>query len=306
VINKLRNHRLIAIALLFLILSAATAPLCQTPSTEEYEVVKIDTNLVTLNVSVTNKNRPVTGLATEDFQIQENGARVKPEYFDSQGPASIIFVLDISTSMRGEKWRNLREGLKDFLKKQETSDYTFIIFNEKARLVRQSITAKEFWKVFETIKPDGETALYDGLALAFDQVNCLSRRNKAIVLLSDGEDNRSTTTLATIQQEVATTHTTIYAVGIVIDSSAPIEERYRGRDLLKELASSTGGLSFFPTPIKLESTLQEITTEITNQYSFGYYPSNKKPGWRSIEVSLLKTNLRHNTKVRYQSRYMYK
>jgi len=308
VTNKLRSHRLLAITLLLLILCAVTTPLAQTPTdpTEEYDVVKIDTNLVTLNVSVTKKDHPVTGLVTEDFQILDNGANVKPEFFDAQSPASIIFVLDVSTSMRGERWKNLRRGLKQFLKEQkEASDYTLITFNECPRLISQSIDASDFWKIFTTLKPDGETALYDGLSVALDQTRALPRRNKAIVLLSDGEDNRSSNTLATVQQKVLATNTTIYAVGLLLDKRKSGPES-RGQKLLIDVAASTGGLSFFPTAQEIEKTLQKITADITNQYSFGYYPLNKTPGWRTVEVNLLKTNLRRSTKLRYQKRYMFK
>lgn len=285
---------------------AVTAPLAQTPTdpTQEYEVVKIDTNLVTLNVSVTNKDRPVTGLATDDFQIIENGATVNPKFFDAQGPSSIIFVLDVSTSMRGDRWKNLRHGLKQFLKEQkEASDYTLITFNECPRLISQSVDASDLWKIFGTLKPDGETALYDGLSLALDQTPLLSRRNKAIILLSDGDDNRSNNTLASVQQKVLSRNTTIYAVGLLLDKRTSSPE-WRGQKLLVDVASSTGGLSFFPEPREIAKTLQTITAHITNQYSFGYYSLSKEPGWRNIEVQLTR-RIKH-ANLRYQQRYFLK
>lgn len=115
-----------------------------------------------LNVSATKKNRPLTGLTDNDFRIIDNGVTVKPEVFEAQGPASIVFVIDTSTSMSGEKWHNLKEGLKKFLRKQPSStDYTLVVFNDKASLISQSIDADEFWKAFTAIRPDGETALYN-------------------------------------------------------------------------------------------------------------------------------------------------
>jgi VWFA-related protein len=253
---------------------------------------------------VTNKDRPVTGLVEHDFRIIDDGTPVKPEVFEARGPASIIFVIDTSTSMRGEKWRNLKEGLKQFLRKQQgTTDYTLVVFNDTASLISQSIDPAEFWKAFTAIRPDGETALYDGLATGLDQVNCIARHRKAVVLLSDGEDNKSKTDLAAIEHLVFKTHTTIYAVGIVIDSSQP--DRYRGRDLLQQLASHTGGMSFFPTAAKIESVLSIINAEIASHYSFGYYASNTStPGWRNVDVQL--TRYFKDTTLRYPSRYLLK
>jgi VWFA-related protein len=303
-----KNHRLQFIALLLvLILGAITTPLCQTPSTDEYDVIKVDTNLVSLNVSVTSKNdRPITGLVANNFQILDDGVEIKPEYFDTQGPASIVFVIDTSTSMRGEKWNNLRQGLKEFLKKQKEADYTLITFNECPELITQSTNAETLWTTLNKIRPDGETAIYDGLLLALNQATSTARRHTAIILISDGADNRSTATLSDIEQRVLSTHATIYAVGILLDKRQAPQDQWRGQELLVNLASTTGGLNFFPTPLKIEKTLNEITAEITHQYSFGYYPLSKTQGVRTIEVNLLKSNLRRTTKLRYQSKYIYK
>src|SRR6266700_1995595 len=92
---------------------------------QDDEVIRIDTSLVTVNVSVTDaKNRHLPGLKAEDFRVMDQGKPVRPEFFDTQGPVSIVFVVDISSSMR-VKWQNLRAGLKKFLAKgREGSDYT--------------------------------------------------------------------------------------------------------------------------------------------------------------------------------------
>ena len=298
---------LLSLALLSIVLLATTMPFGQTPSSpsnDDYDIIKTATKFVTLNVSVTKKDRPVTGLVDHDFRILDNGATVTPEVFEAQGPASIVFVVDTSTSMRGEKWRNLKEALKEFLRKQQgTTDYTLVVFNDAASLISQAIDAGDFWKAFTAIRPGGETALYDGLATGLDQINYLARHRKAVVLLSDGEDNKSKMDLPAIEHLVFKTHTTIYAVGIVVDSSQP--DRYRGRDLLQQLASSTGGLSFFPTADRVESVLLTINAEIASQYSFGYYASNAAtPGWRNVDVQL--TRSFKDTTLRYPFRYLLK
>jgi len=303
-----KTHRqLIALVLSLLILGTASTPLCQTPSTDEYDVIKIDTNLVSLNISVTDKkDRPVTGLVADNFQILDNGAEIKPEYFDALGPASIIFVIDTSTSMRGDKWNNLKRGLKEFLQKQKGSDYTLITFNECPELITHATGPANLWTALNKIRPDGETAIYDGLSLALNQTTLAARRHQAIILISDGADNRSTATLSDIEQKALAAHTTIYALGLLLDKRDAPKDQWRGQELLLNLASATGGLSFFPTPLKIESKLKEITAEITHQYSFGYYPVSKTQGLRTIEVSLRKTNLRQSATLRYQNKYLYK
>ena len=106
---SINNRYLMMTILILVVWSSAQA--------QDDEVIKIDTNLVTVNVSVTDaKNRHLPGLKAEDFLVTDQGQRVRPEFFDSQGPVSIVFVVDISSSMRA-KWNNLRTGLKRFLSK---------------------------------------------------------------------------------------------------------------------------------------------------------------------------------------------
>jgi VWFA-related protein len=300
-----RSHTLATLACLW-ILVVSTVPRAQAPSTPwdaDYDIIKTDTNLVTVNVSVTRKNRPISDLTVDDFEITDTGAVVKPEFFETHGPASIVFVIDISSSMLGAKWRNLTSAMKQFLRSQPTdTNYSLIVFSDRPTLVSEAIDAKDFWKKFSAIHPDGETALYDGLALGLDQIPCLSRHHKAVILLSDGEDNKSHSSLATIEHQVLQTHATIYAVGILIESSQP--DRYRGRELLKTLASETGGLSYFPLPDQTDKVLSDINKQIASEYSFGYYAPNPQPGPRSVDVRL--TRPLNGSALRYPQRYLLK
>src|SRR5438132_11005365 len=136
----------------------------------DMDVIKVDTTLVTVNVSVTDaRNRQLQGLKLEDFQVTDEGKTVRPEFFDSEGPESIVFLIDVSSSMRGEKWQHLRAGLKSFLKKgREGSDYTLIAFNQKPRLIVSAVNAEQLWQSFDSLRPYGDTALYDALILGLE------------------------------------------------------------------------------------------------------------------------------------------
>src|SRR5215510_2124272 len=179
---------------------------------ESEDVVKVDTSLVTVNVAVVDKKgRHLPGLQREDFLVTDEGAPVRPEFFDDHGPVSIVFVVDNSSSMRGEKWRNLRSGFKKFLATaREGNDYTLIAFNEKPRLVVSSTSAKELWQSLDSMKPYGETALYDGMLMGLNILKGLRQRHKALILLSDGEDNSSEADLTCISQEIFTHRAAVY------------------------------------------------------------------------------------------------
>src|SRR5204863_8241591 len=189
-------------------------------------------------------------LKLEDFQVTDQGQMVRPEFLDSEGPLSIVFVIDVSSSMRGH-WRELRSGLKKFLEKErEGSDYTLITFNEKAQLVTSSVDPKQLWENFNTLRPHGDTALYDGLMLGLQALERAPQHHKALILLSDGEDNSSRANLALVEQQTMLQHATIYSVGILLDGEMSLYGA-EGKKLLNQLASATGGLVLFPETSRL-------------------------------------------------------
>lgn len=267
----------------------------------DVDVISVDTSLVTINISVRDhKNRQQPGLKLEDFRVTDQGRIVRPEFFDNQGPLSIVFVIDVSSSMRGH-WPELKSGLKKFLANEhEGSDYTLVTFNERAQLVTSSVDAKQLWRTFSNLKPYGETALYDGLRLGLDALERVPQRHKALVLLSDGEDNSSQTGLAMVEQQTLLHHATIYTVGILFERElSPYQAD--GKKLLNQLAATTGGLVLFPETSRLPSVLNVIKADLSSQYSLSYYPPEKTSGWHHVEVNIAQNTNRLN--LRYQQRY---
>jgi VWFA-related protein len=273
---------------------------------QDTDVIKVDTTLVTINISVTNsKGRHLAGLKAEDFQVTDEGLPVRPEFFDSQGPASIVFVVDTSSSMKGTKWRNLKAGLKHFLAdSHKDNDYTLIAFNETARLVTLSVSASELWLGLNNLNPAGDTALYDALLLGLDTLGRLPRHHKAVVLLSDGGDTSSYAKLPMVQQEAIVQRSTIYAVGILLNPQDISIHEHDGHELLKQLAAKTGGLVLFPAGDEIHDVLETINDDVRGQYSLSYYPPRKTPGRRTIQVSIARDPRR--CKLRYQQTYMMK
>jgi len=290
-----RRVSMIAVALIALWCASAKA--------QDDDVIKIDTSIVTLNVSVTGKGGHLPGFKASDFIVKDEGNPVKPEFFDAQGPISIVFVVDISASMK-RNWGSLREGLKTFLMRaREGSDYSLVAFNGQAKLMVFSVNADGLWQSFNNLKPSGATALYDGLLLGLKTLEHVPQRHAALVLLSDGEDNSSRAGLAQVEEEVAAHRTTIYPVGITTEQWDP-DWDYPGRRLLKKLAVATGGKALFPTATanKICDVLDSINKDLRNQYSFSYYAPEKTPGWRRVQIELVQPL--PQVKLRYQERYL--
>ena len=273
---------------------------------QDDDVIKFNTDLVTVNVAVKDgKGRSLLGLKPEDFRITDENKPVVPEFFDSEGPASIIFVVDISTSMRGERWSSLIAGLKHFLKKAPSSnDYTLVVFNNSAEVLARCVSAQEFLNRLRELKPSGDTALYDGVLLGFDVLRQVPKRHKALVLISDGEDNSSRFGLGDVETTASASRTTIYSIGLLLKDQCKkgLKNSCLGQETLSKLAKVSGGLTFFPDSEKLSSVLKEISSDVSSQYSFSYYPADKRSGWRQVRVDLAETERR--PKLRYQERYL--
>ena len=298
-INRLIARSFVAFALLI----SASNP---TPAQEPVEVIKFDVSLVTVNVAVKdNKGRPLLGLKSHDFLITDDNDRVSPEYFESEGPASIVFVLDTSSSMKGAKWKNLLEGLKSFLKKARAdNEYTLITFDSRAHVMAESVGASELMATVGQLAPSGDTALYDGVMLGLDAVKRARQRNRALVLISDGEDNKSLAQITEVEREAFSRRAIIYSVGVLLKDycSRGIGEACHGMETIKQLAAITGGVTFFPDERELARTLKDIGNEVNNQYSLSYYPTSKNIGWRTVHVAVAQNQ--NSPKLRYQQRYL--
>ena len=275
---------------------------------QDEEVIRFDVSLVTVSVAVKDrKGRALLGLKSEDFLVTDGNTPVTPEFFDSEGPASIVFVVDTSSSMGGQKWKSLLCGLKDFLKKSRAgNDYTLIAFDGLVHVFADSVNADELRNRLTELRPSGDTALYDGVLLGLETLELTRQRNKALVLISDGEDTSSRTTLAEVEKEASARRASIYSVGLLLNEYCRmgIMGACQGKEAVKQLANVTGGLAFFPDAEGLSRVLKEISNEVNSQYSLSYYPPDKNAGWRSIRVTVAQNE--RQPKLRYQQRYLMK
>lgn len=311
-LHRFQHLRLLSLAALGWtnsMLAAGLVILASVPAQaqEAPEVIKFDVSLVTVSVGVKDgKGRALLGLKSEDFRVTDENRPVTPEFFESEGPASIVFVIDTSSSMKGIRWKSLVSGLRGFLKKaREGNDYTLIAFDKTARRLAEKVDAAEIVRHLSELCPDGETALYDGVLLGLEALKSTPQRHKALVLISDGQDNSSRTGLAEVEKEAFARRITIYSVGLHLNEPCRISpEACDGKAAIKQLATVTGGLAFFPNAEELSGVLKEIGKDVSGLYSLSYYPPDKKAGWRSVRVTVAQTERKPN--LRYQERYLMK
>jgi Ca-activated chloride channel family protein len=151
------------------------------------------------------------------------------------------------------------------------------------------------------------TALYDGLYLGLETVNHGSNPRKALLLITDGEDNHSHYSFSDLREFAKEHDVQIYAIGILDEgSSQGTPYSGRGRALLEDLANLTGGRAFFPPSVHdLEQICAEIGVDLKNQYVLGYRSSNRLTDgkWRKIKVKINKQKGMPSLSVRAKTGY---
>jgi Ca-activated chloride channel family protein len=264
----------------------------KTPQKDQDGKIILGRNLVSLTVSVTDAyGRFVTGLSKDHFEVFDEKVKQSIEFFsDADAPISVGIVYDVSGSMKERINRSVR-ALRRFIETSHDDDDFFLIgFNDRAKLVQDFTTSgDQLASHLMFVQPKGNTALYDAAYLAVEKVQQGRHTKRAILIISDGQDNSSRYTYKELRNRVKEAEVQIYAIGITdpySDSMAGF-----GRSVLEEITRMTGGRAFFPSAFN-EPELVEICTrialELRHQYSMGFYPNSPvdEARWRKVQVKV--------------------
>ena len=187
--------------------------------------------LINVSATVTDEHgRFVPNLREQDFSIYEDGTRQPVQQFDAERvPVSLGIALDTSGSMLGEKMAAARAALNRFLYDLlADQDEVFLYrFDAKPSLVEGWTTdRKAVGRAIGQIKPGGGTAIYDTVAEAVPLAQAGTRRKKALVIISDGNDTSSRLRLYDVAEQIRKTEVMVYAIGI--DASDGLASSYQG------------------------------------------------------------------------------
>lgn len=278
------------------------ATLRPSPSILETEAphahLRIDASLVLIPVQVsTDLGVPVTHLGKEDFRILEDGVEQKITHFaQDDAPISIGVVFDSSGSMHNKMHKSL-EAASTFFKTANPEDEFFLVdFNERAKLaVGFTPDSGELYRRISRTRPFGRTSLFDAIELAVREMKKAKNARKAIVILSDGGDNRSRMTFQSIKSLMQEADVQMYSMGIFDDAyegnvspKRPREEQ-EGPRLLDQLTELTGGRNYRVDNLDdLPAISARIGTQLRNQYVIGYSPTNDDHGgkYRRVKLSI--------------------
>jgi Ca-activated chloride channel family protein len=251
-------------------------------------------DLVLIPVTVTdNLNRFVLGLQKQDFQLFEDGVEQNISLFSGEdAPLSLGMLFDKSTSM-AYKLGSSRDAATQLLTALNKEDEAFLVeFADIANLsVGFTARTEEIRSALKSAKASGQTALLDAIETGLVEMKDAKNSRKAIVVISDGGDNRSHYTAAQIESLVREADVQIYVMGVFepVFTSALTPEEISGPRLLSEIATQTGGRAFAASaPADMPSVATRIAVELRNQYVLGYYPKNKARNgrYRNVEVKI--------------------
>lgn len=263
-----------------------------TPENDE-KPISVKTDLVTLTLTVTDVyGRFVSGLSKDAFKVTDNNQEQEITFFsDTDAPISVGILFDVSGSMSGEKITKARNALEKFIGTSHPSDEYFLIaFNNRAQLLLdRTRDGESVLQKLTLVAPKNNTALYDACYLGIEKVTGGTRQKKALLVISDGQDNASRYSFNEVRRLMKESDVTVYAVGILNGGDAGSSLGMQGQSFLDELASVTGGKSFYPqTDVEMDEIFERIALELRHQYSIGFTPKDFAPDgkWHKTKVKV--------------------
>ena len=263
-------------------------PASQEPGTEGGGFVfKAEVQEVVLHATVVDdKQRMITNLDKNAFTVFENGKQQNITSFRHEDiPIALGIVIDNSGSMREKRDRVNRAAL-NLVRASNPQDQVFIVnFNDEYYLDQDyTSNVNKLREALEKVESRGGTALYDALVASADHLKKSAKlQKKALLVVTDGEDNASRESLETAVRRLQEENgPTVYAIGILGD-----EKQRRARRALQTIAERTGGIAFLPKNAdEVDEISRTVAHDIRNQYTIGYKPTTPKSagGYRTIHV----------------------
>src|SRR6185436_16574395 len=275
---------------------------------EEDEVIRVDTDLVVLNITVTDKSgQYVKGLKISDFKIFEDGKEITPNLISSfslhESPFASVVLLDTSGSME-TRLSLARSAAIRFLDRLRIEDVAAVFkFDSKVEQVQEFSGGRDLAPMAFGMRAKGLTKLNDAIVNAAKALSEREEKRKAIVVLSDGLDTNSDASSDKALESALAVGATIYTV----DMSATEGQGFRNQQsagMLKNFAEKTGG-RFVATPggPALRDAFESIADELGHQYTVTYRPLNRAHDgkWRKLEVKTSRDDLIIRSRKAYRA-----
>ncbi|MFZ0816039.1 MAG: VWA domain-containing protein [Candidatus Sulfotelmatobacter sp.] len=255
--------------------------------------IRIGTNEVNVVFTVTDKHgKRVTDLKQADFHVVDDSkpaAEIRSFHAETNLPMQVGLLIDASNSVR-DRFKFEQESAIEFLNQtiRRNFDQAMVVGFDATPEVTQDFTdnTELLAHGVRELRPGGGTALYDALYYACRDKLLKKAQNgptrRAIILLSDGEDNLSHVTREEAIEMAQRAEAIIYTISTNVSGT-----KGEGDKVLERIADATGGRAFFPFQIRdVANDLAEIQQELRSQYAVSYTPADFKADghFRTIEI----------------------
>jgi Ca-activated chloride channel family protein len=277
-------------------------------SKQEDDVVRVNTDLVVLNVTVTNKEgQYVPGLKLSDFTVFEDGKQVLPEMISGfsvhESPFASVVLLDTSGSMES-RLSLARSAAIRFLDGLREEDVAAVYrFDSKVEQVQEFSGGRDLAPMVYGVKAHGMTTLNDAIVDAARALSTRTEKRKAIIVLSDGMDTFSKASAEKAIESALAIGASIYAVDMSA-TEGNVSRNVQSAAVLKGFAEKSGG-RFVATPggPALRDAFANIADELGHQYTLAYRPLNQaRDGkWHKLDVKISRPELLVRTRKAYRA-----
>jgi Ca-activated chloride channel family protein len=242
---------------------------------------KVDT--VTLDVLATNGGVTIPNLRAEDFTVRDDGVQQVVTHVSGDASAlALHLLLDISGSLSARDLANLQQGAAEVVRLSRSDDrLRLVTFTDVVRL-HDDVDAASIGPIFQSLKPEGDTALHDALAAAFHLGDQPGPRRPVAIVFSDGADTASWLNASAIDETAKRSWTSVFA----------ISPRAGPEQLLSDLTDVTGGelIVLSRGLAGLPDTLRGILERLRQRYLLAFTPTSSASGWHELEVRVKKPN----------------
>ena len=270
------------------------------------QVFRSDVELVTTAVTVTDEaGRLITTLGRDDFEVFEDGRQQRLAQFTAERvPVSLGLALDMSDSMIGRRMTDAQVALTRFLDDllAPEDDAALILFNHRPQVAASWTSARDtLHRHFVDLHPQGGTAIYDAILAALPLFSTRAHPRAALVVVSDGTDTSSDTTLVNLRARLLREDVFVYAIAIDAPDARPSAKV--NPHALRELTGQSGGYTEIITDsAELGPATARIAEELNHQYMLGYSPDRAPDGeFRSIRVRVRSGDYRVRSRRGYMA-----
>ena len=268
----------------------AAAAVAQSPVIQQRKPLRSNIELTVVTTTVRNADgQLVPGLPKEDFEVYEDGERQPIAQFTNERvPIGLGLLLDISDSMFGRRLRDARDAVQRFLLEllSPSDEFFLMAFNHQPRqLTGWTAQPGPVKTALDELRPTGATAIYDAVKAALPLIDQRNRERAALVIISDGADTASDTSLYDLRTDLLTTDAFIFAIAIDSPKEQPINTRVNPQ-ALAEITNQTGGhTDVVKDSADLAAATARIADELNSQYVLGYASPHPGDGkYHSIRV----------------------